>query len=186
MYLLPAGSPIQVAVKLMKTSNGFSLIELVVGLIIVSILLVITTASMTEYVRNNQIRSLADELQTSLQQTKHEAIKRNARVNLLLTGTGWSIQVPAIDNQPAVTLLQKAVLNMQTDIAINPATATIGFNSQGRLSGGGNFSAEITGKSISDCQAQGGKIRCLRLQVSSAGQIKLCDPSLSGSDPRSC
>ncbi len=170
----------------MRGQQGITIIELMISLVIVALVLIITIPAFTDYIRNNQIRSLADEFQASLQQAKNEAIKRNARVNLVLADTGWTIDIPASSNEPTTRILERAAESSQTKLAINASSNSIGFNSQGRLIDGGVYMADINSQNSADCMNQGGKARCLRITISTAGQIKLCDPNLASADPRSC
>jgi type IV fimbrial biogenesis protein FimT len=167
--------------------KGLTVIELLIGIAIISLTLTMTIPSLTTYIQNNRIRSLADELQASLATTKYEAIKRNSRISLVLSGTGWTIQVPTSTETVATTLLKKAAVNSQQNITIFASSNNISFNSQGRLSAGSDaITADIGPLDKAKCLAQGGTNRCLRLQISPAGQIKLCDPQLPSADPRSC
>lgn len=167
----------------MRGQQGITIIELMISLVIVALLLIITIPAFTDYIRNNQIRSLADEFQASLQQAKNEAIKRNTRVNLLLADTGWTITIPDSSNEAATRLLERAAESSQAKLAINASSNSVGFNSQGRLIGGGVYMANINSQNSADCMNQGGKVRCLRITISTSGQIKLCDPHLASADP---
>ncbi|WP_306603199.1 GspH/FimT family pseudopilin [Azonexus sp.] len=53
-------------------------------------------------------------------------------------------------------------------------------------SGGGSFAINVR-HTDEACMADGGSVRCLRIAVGTAGQAKLCDPSITSSDdPRGC
>lgn len=46
---------------------------------------------------------------------------------------------------------------------------------------------KITNGDNSDCVDQGGKIRCMQIEISAAGEVRLCDPAVTDSkDPRKC
>lgn len=46
---------------------------------------------------------------------------------------------------------------------------------------------KITNGNNNDCVDQGGKIRCMQIDISAAGEIRLCDPAVTDSkDPRKC
>lgn len=57
-------------------------------------------------------------------------------------------------------------------------------------SGTNNFTAssfKITNGTDSDCIDQGGKVRCMRVDISVGGEIRLCDPAVTDAkDPRKC
>jgi len=73
-------------------------------------------------------------------------------------------------------------------------SGTISFDSLGRVNGdslnpGDNAIFTITGPQASSCQSQGGTLRCLEVEVTSAGQMRMCDPNLTvskPSDPQAC
>lgn len=51
--------------------------------------------------------------------------------------------------------------------------------------GGAAVSIEVGGPD-GDCAADGGSLRCLRITMSLNGQSRICDPAVSGDDPRAC
>ncbi|MFN3303412.1 MAG: Tfp pilus assembly protein FimT/FimU [Roseateles sp.] len=45
---------------------------------------------------------------------------------------------------------------------------------------------ELTPSGGGQCAAAGGKVTCLRLVVSPAGQVRMCNPSIAEGDPQAC
>lgn len=69
-------------------------------------------------------------------------------------------------------------------------TGLLTFNGWGRvaaadLAAGNNLQIDVTNPTIGTCMAASGPVRCLRVIVSSTGQIQICDPALN-SPPGAC
>jgi type IV fimbrial biogenesis protein FimT len=73
---------------------GFTLIELMVTLAIVTVLLVLAVPSLQDATLNTQLRAQSNALLASLQLARSEAIKRNARVVVCKTAD-WTATDPA-------------------------------------------------------------------------------------------
>lgn len=71
-------------------------------------------------------------------------------------------------------------------------TDTLSFTPLGRTTTGtlptGNVALfDIKNPAAGSCVAAGGEMRCLRIVVTAAGQIRMCDPGVTAStDPRKC
>lgn len=68
-------------------------------------------------------------------------------------------------------------------------TGSLTFNGLGRaitLPPGNNATFDITNPVGGNCAADDGPMRCLRIVVTPGGQIRMCDPKLTGTDPRAC
>jgi len=156
-----------------NSSRGVTLIELVVTLALFGILFAIAMPSLTGWIRNNQIRTVADSLQNGIRSAQNEAIRRNRVVVFFLTyatpmvgataavgGRNWAVQyVPtAIDN---VTLAEPVVQGGRmseggsSNVLVSMMNGTtpvaaICFNSSGRLI---TSSAAVTGITGGDCTA---------------------------------
>jgi type IV fimbrial biogenesis protein FimT len=81
-----------------------------------------------------------------------------------------------------------------SSIALAASQSVISFDGLGRQTAAVNpakasapLSVDITPVNTSSCLASGGTLRCLRVTVSTAGQVRMCDPSLAaGSAPAAC
>ncbi len=60
--------------------RGFTPIELMVVLVVIGVLLVTLAPSMTEWLRNLQVRSAAESISAGLQKARAEAVRRNQNV----------------------------------------------------------------------------------------------------------
>lgn len=67
---------------------GFTLVELMVTIAVIAILAVAAVPSMTAMINNGRISSQSEELLSSIQLARSEAIRRNARVTLCAGSSG--------------------------------------------------------------------------------------------------
>jgi len=99
---------------------------------------------------------------------------------------------PIADTNAPYVLQRSPALPANSTLSMVGSTALIGFDGLGRLNslGGQAVTTGLTvnvGSSDGTCAAAGGTVRCLRVQVSSAGEVQLCDPARSDTtDPMSC
>lgn len=198
--------------------RGVTLIELVIGLAIVSILIAAGLPSFTLMMQNAQVRTAADSLQNGLQLARAQAVRRNTLVRFQLmssvdnscalttAGRGWVVSLNAAAGQCATPpaepppgplpagnpwIIEVGSLAEGAGNAVVASNATGGgpyagaltFNGWGRIStadlaAGTSAQITISNPTAGTCADAGGTVRCLRLLVSSGGEIKLCDPAL--------
>lgn len=188
--------------------RGFSLIELMIGLAVLGIVIMVGLPNLTTWIQNAQIKTAAEGVQAGLQYARAEALRRNASVRFqfvnsltnscALSTAGTNFVVSLTDPSGACsTAPSDAGPVLQTrsgaEGSQNAAIAATGgslvtFNGLGRLVGAGNFTqVNITNPGAGTCQASGGTMRCLRLVVTTGGQIRMCDPAVTeATDPRYC
>jgi type IV fimbrial biogenesis protein FimT len=73
-------------------AEGFSLIEIAIALAIVSVLVVLSTPAITDFLVNSRIRSSAEAIANGLRQARMEAVKRNTAVQFVLGANDISIR----------------------------------------------------------------------------------------------
>lgn len=76
------------------TQQGFTLLELLISLTVLSILLLVGLPNFTQMLQNTRLQTATDELFTSVQLTRTSAITRNQRVTMRNMGSweqGWEI-----------------------------------------------------------------------------------------------
>lgn len=71
--------------------SGVTLIELMIGIVIVSLLMVIGAPSFSLWIQNTQTRTAAESIQNGLQIARTEAVRRNANVRFNLTDAGGKV-----------------------------------------------------------------------------------------------
>ncbi len=194
------------------TSAGFTLIELMIGLTVLGMLLMIGLPSLATWIQNTQIRTAAEGMQSGLQLARAEALRRNTSVRFQLvdtltsacalsaTGTNWVVSLAdttgACQQAPSDTtapqIIQKKASAEGAPNANIAATGgtSVTFNGIGRVINVGPLTrVDITNARGGACKTAGADepMRCLRVAVSSAGQVRMCDPAVTDvTDPRSC
>jgi type IV fimbrial biogenesis protein FimT len=191
-------------------SNGFTLIELIVAVTVISILLVAGIPAFTSWVANAQVRTVTDGIANGLRMAQAEASRRNRQVQFILTssspappasgtapsqtpsstGTNWvivTVPMPLLtDPSTGTTEIAQYVqgsnlANVATNIAISgPATLT--FNSFGLVTSGITNSSSAT-----YTVTRVGADHPLDVLVSVGGQVRVCDPGIAlSSSPEGC
>jgi type IV fimbrial biogenesis protein FimT len=90
------------------SARGFSLIELMVTISLLALLVTLSLPSFTGWIRNSQIRTVAEALQGGLRTAQAESLRRNQRVVLFFTDDAPAKNVvpathPATDATPSAT-----------------------------------------------------------------------------------
>lgn len=195
-----------------------SLIELMVGIAIVAILFSLAAPSFSTWIQGTHIRTAAEAMQSGLMLARSEAVRRNTSVRFQLTttldsscalstsGTNWVVSQddpsgacdsaspdPADLNPPAPRIVQKrAGAEGSKNALVAAGQSAIVFNGLGRVTPvpAGAISFDITNPIGGACVADTtpGPMRCLRVTVSTGGQVRMCDPAFVFSDtnPQGC
>ncbi|MEI8156799.1 MAG: GspH/FimT family pseudopilin [Burkholderiales bacterium] len=173
--------------------RGFSLIEMMVGLVIVGILLATGLPSIRTWLNNTKIRNAAEAIQNGLQQARAAAVQHNGLVVFTLgAGSSWTVgcAVVVAGTCPAI-IESRSSLEGSTNVSVAADQAAITFNGLGRASfvvAGVAKKFVVTMPNGGTCVADGGQMRCLNVAVSNGGQIHMCDPAIvfSNTAPQGC
>lgn len=186
--------------------RGFTIIEVLVTLTVLSLVLMLGLPNISAWLQNTQIRNGAEALVSGLQLARTEALRRNRQVrfnivdtldascNLIATGGNWVVSMAdptgkcSVDPSETVDpfILQKRGGQEGTqNVAISASASTVFFNGLGSASG--SLQVTVTNPTGGACQAAAGPMRCLQVNVSSSGAVRMCDPAVGdATDPRKC
>ena len=196
-----------------RAAHGFTLIELMVTLTLVGLLFALGLPSFTTWIRNSQVRSVAEALQDGVRIAQTEAVRRNQAVVMSFTndanpglnpgtvvgGKNWAVQTvaSAFVNDGASEFIRAGVLTdvaSSVAVASTPAIGAICFNANGRLvanltPAAAPSTAECTAARAEFNVFHPGSDRALRVIVQLGGQVRMCDPkrpALSAATPDGC
>ena len=170
-----------------RLARGFSVLEVMVVVAIIGVLLSLGVPSFFTYTQNLQIRSAAEQVNAGLQIAKNEAIRRNALIKLTIgTGTSWTITDPS-----GVTLQSRDAnegsVNVTSALFPNGSTA-VTFNGMGRVVPlNDDATPALTQINLDNPQiSNASDRRLLRIVIPLGGAVRMCDPLVTGTDPRTC
>lgn len=199
-----------------RIHGGFSLVELIVGMAILAMLMALGLPQYATFISNARLRTTAEGINNGLNLARAEAVKRNSRVELVFTddepiaplvnamtasttGSNWVVRawIPATNSYDFVEGKLGAEGSGKTGIpgvTVTPVTAgifdgTVAFTGFGSLSSAQSISFQVTYPTAGACDtvATQGPLRCLNVNVSPGGQIRICDPKITATgDTRAC
>ena len=194
-----------------RCTAGFSLIELMVGLVIMALLLGLGLPSLSSYLANNKIRATASNFSADLQFARAEAIRRNGNVGLVLTsdaptaanansatpsaaGPNWMVRLLTPGAPATYSLLQgKSAAEGSTQVVVAGGVSHLNFTGLVSSDLAATVSFDFSNPSGGACvlpvapAVVGGPMRCLRVQVTVGGQVRVCDPAVvTVGDARTC
>jgi len=192
--------------KPLTLHKGFTLIELMIGLVILSTLLALAFPAFTAMMQNSRVLNAAESFNTGLQLARAEAVRRNARVDFVVlsaatpatptskdvtagdaAGQSWIVRA---STQTAGTFDfvdgKSAKEGSATVVAVASAAPIVSFTSLGASTLTAATLFQFTSGTGRGCQPTG-DIRCMNVRVSVGGNSRLCDPAATAaSDSRSC
>lgn len=183
--------------------HGFSLIEALIAMVIMSILIATGAPSFSSWLSNQQIRSGTQAMLNGLQLARAEAVRRNTTVFFSITTStnngcalstsdgNWvvSLATPvshcadAAEAAPA-QIIQIRSASETSKAVITASRSQLFFDGLGRSNAALSLCVGLAADSGA-CIGSGSEHR-LRVTVSSKGQIRMCNPVLDSSDPQGC
>lgn len=182
----------------MNKSRGFTLVELIIAIAIVGILSSLAVPAFREMIASMNVRSTAESFSLGLQLARSEAVKRNSRTSFgfspagrwevcasvsTTTGytcpTGDSVQIKdaneASQNVVIASTPTDSTLSTFTGLGRQYTDATSALNNP-------DGTAQVTTVDFSSAVTS----RTYRVIISSAGSVRLCDPSLPSGNVKAC
>jgi type IV fimbrial biogenesis protein FimT len=173
-----------------RSAAGFSLVELLIVIVVMSVLVGVGMPSFVQMLRNAEIANAAEGVANGLQRARAEAVSRNASMIFTLgTGTSWTVDyvTKPVSTDPPVD--QRASNEGSTNVTSTPlasdgTTATKAtFNNLGQVIANGDGSKTVVRVDLAAISGN----QNLRVTLGAGGNARVCDPSLaSGSSTRAC
>lgn len=179
--------------------TGFTLIELMITITLVSILTLFAMPSYQKWIANSRVRTTAESIQNGLMLAKAQALSRNTKVEFVITntspvvanvatvtastsGSGWMVRFWDVSlATPAWVFIQgRSAAEGGAKTTVAAAQSTYVFTGTGvQPSGAVNslINVCLTGTTCPTITA-GTTERPLRIKVSTGGAIRMCDPRL--------
>jgi len=189
--------------------RGFTMVEIAVAMTVLALMLFVAMPSIGTWLDNTRVRNTADSIQNGLQIARGEAVRRNQSVSFWLvaiddpgrldngctlsaTSGSWVVSVnsplancgqpPSTTESPMLVTGQAIGDGRPVTIAAVQSDATaatsVTFDGFGRVTGTG---------SITRIDLNGSSTRNLRIEISNAGAIRMCDRDVTvDTDPRRC
>jgi type IV fimbrial biogenesis protein FimT len=194
-----------------RKSLGFSLVELMMGIMIMAILVSLAMPGLRDMLRNAEVRNAAEAVADGLQRARAEAVARNTNVEFVLgtefvpgtgfvagTASSWVVRAVNAPNPPIESRSgsegsgNATVTALAADLPVTvPATfdsttaaTTVTFNNfGGTLTTNADGTPALARVDVTAPQAT----QRLRITIEIGGAPKMCDPGLApGSSPRAC
>lgn len=141
--------------------DGFTLIELLVVIAISVILATTAVPAFSNFIDNQRVRGGAQDLYSSLQFARSEAVKRNSDVVVAATdwADGWTVSADSnvVREHDGLTGLT----------IVNSSTTRLVFESDGRLAASGEQTIDICNS------ARSSAVRQRRVTITSAGRPRI-------------
>ncbi|MBX3621863.1 MAG: GspH/FimT family pseudopilin [Rhizobacter sp.] len=195
-----------------RRSRGVTLIELIVTLALFGVLFGLAIPAFTTWIRNNQIRSVADSLQNGLRLAQNESLRRNRVVVFFLTNAQPSLTATAVTNgrnwvvryvpqaidapvapEPFVQGGALSETSSSVQVTSSAGITAVCFNASGRLILADAASTGIAGvqcvagpATFDITQPVGVELRPLRVNVELGGRVRMCDPGRPATSPDGC
>lgn len=193
--------------------QGFSLIELMVTLTILSLLLLIAAPMFSTWIANARVRSVAEDMANGLRMAQSEAMRRNRPTVFVVTnstpaksatpatgGRNWYVQaLPLASGATSETAttsdyVQGGNYASQSDVSVASTSTVLCFGSMGNVvaiaaSDAVNvLGVACTAGTKTYTISRTGADRALKVYVGVGGQVRMCDPArtLGTSTPDGC
>lgn len=176
-----------------QSCSGFSLIELVIAIAILTMAILFGLPGISQWMQNSQLRTAAENIRNGLEYARMEAVRGNMPVEFKLAnpgvtgGTGWSVKV--VRTGTVVQAKPDGEATASAIVTTSPSGAkTVTFTGLGRRqASNADGTTVMTQIDIDSSSLSSADSRNLRITISTGGEIRMCDPNVSETgDPRRC
>ncbi len=188
-----------------RRQGGISTIEILVALAIIALVIGLGTPSALTWIQNLQVRTAANSMVGGLQTARLEALRRNTTVAFELTdpnSTAWHVCLfnltmgnclpgdLAASDLGGQANARAGVETVFSDFAspLNPGDnipQLVAFDSFGRVSP--QSPINIARIDVRNPVLSGSDERRMSIQITTTGQVRMCDPALSAAvNPQGC
>ncbi len=197
------------------SQHGVTLIELMVGIAVLSIVLAVGMPMFGLWVQNSQVRAAAESIQNGLQIARTEAIRRNTNVRFTLTSAEglvqWNVGCVTVRGNCPATIQQRnaaegganARAGVDSYVQTDPSDPDTAPNYSAALTAGaglGGVDVGVTFNALGLVTNSGTDIarvdvlnsssadaRRLVITIGAGGQTRMCDPALTlANNPQGC
>lgn len=169
---------------------GFTLVELMIGIVILAILAAVAVPSFQTWLLNSQVRNAAESISNGLQRARAEAVGRNTDVEFVLTDTSSSWTVKVAGGADIETRSSSEGSNSVTVSAVDAgsnAATTITYNGFGGIKAtNADASAPFTQVDVDSAILSAAESQELRITIGLGGNVRMCDPHATAGTPRAC
>lgn len=166
--------------------SGFSLVELMIGIVILSILAAVAVPSFQQWLQNTQVRNAAESISSGLQRARSEAVSRNTNIEFVLAGdSSWVIRIAGgadIESRSA------SEGSKNVTVTLTPAIAdTVTYNNFGGIQTSNlDASPPFTQVDVDSSVLPAADSQELRITIGVGGNVRMCDPNAPSGNPRAC
>lgn len=167
------------------SARGFTLVEAVIAIAILTIALALGAPAFSIWIKDTQIRAVAESIQNGLQVARNEALRRNSHVEFELNAdTGWTVtaKIPGNPDEQVEARPSSEASSSSVTATLEPTTASKAtFDGFGRIVNAPALNKVTVASSLDGT-------RPLTVQISAGGRIRMCDDSIdkTSTDPRKC
>lgn len=172
-----------------RSAAGMTLIELLIGFVIVGVLLGLGVPSFSAWMQNLQVRNAAESIFNGLQLARASAVQRNKSVSFTMAGpdSSWAVTIVTPAAFEPASVQSRSAAEGTPNAVIATAAPTITFDGLGKTNLAAAATIQVTNPTGGACGTGTTNMRCLNVTVAVGGQVKMCDPQvLIAGDSRKC